>query len=344
LKKLLIVIAGIFLVACIQAQTLTGVWKGKINGSNAEAKLVQKGDSITGTSYYTGNFGNYKRYSLKGYFDANTNEVVWWDDVLLEEKKGKLIIAGSGETNNGILSRADFNCPGEDEMFLDGSSNNKNFDKPIQGELHLKKVNRSTYEDDWNWIIENYTMGGNNPQLIDSIAQQQTLVIAPVKNIETTAPQPIASNPSTIEIQNENKPAIAEVKPATAPAPVLNNTNLQKFNNRKKILNTVIPLTGNSIELNFYDNAQIDGDSIALFLNNKLIFEHVRLTGEPFMVKLDADDLQQDNELVMVAENLGSIPPNTSYMLAKVGGKRYEVFLSSGENSSATIRFVKKNE
>jgi len=43
----------------------------------------------------------------------------------------------------------------------------------------------------------------------------------------------------------------------------------------------------------------------------------------------------------MVAENLGSIPPNTSLMIAWCNGQRYEARLESTENTSAMIRFVK---
>jgi hypothetical protein len=42
-----------------------------------------------------------------------------------------------------------------------------------------------------------------------------------------------------------------------------------------------------------------------------------------------------------VAENLGAIPPNTSYMVALVEGKRYDAFLASTEGSSAMIRLIK---
>jgi hypothetical protein len=45
----------------------------------------------------------------------------------------------------------------------------------------------------------------------------------------------------------------------------------------------------------------------------------------------------------MVAENLGAIPPNTSYMVALVGEKRYDAQLASTENSSAMIKLVKRN-
>ena len=81
----------------------------------------------------------------------------------------------------------------------------------------------------------------------------------------------------------------------------------------------------------------------SLFLNNKLIFQHIRLTGAAYTIKLPVSELNETNELVMVAENLGSIPPNTSYMLAIVDNKRYEAMLKSTEESSAVIRLTKRS-
>jgi hypothetical protein len=46
----------------------------------------------------------------------------------------------------------------------------------------------------------------------------------------------------------------------------------------------------------------------------------------------------------MVAENLGAIPPNTAYMVALVGDKRYEVNLSSTEETSGMIRLRKDKQ
>ena len=102
-----------------------------------------------------------------------------------------------------------------------------------------------------------------------------------------------------------------------------------------------IPVKGDSIELRFYDNAEIDGDSISLFLNDKLIFEHIRLLGSAYRIKIAVNDLKDNNDLIMVAENLGSIPPNTSYMVAIVGDQRYDARLESTEGSSALIRLKK---
>ncbi|MGZ8554638.1 MAG: hypothetical protein ACXWV8_14600 [Chitinophagaceae bacterium] len=43
------------------------------------------------------------------------------------------------------------------------------------------------------------------------------------------------------------------------------------------------------------------------------------------------------HELVMVAENLGSIPPNTSVMIITAGSKRYQAFLSCTEQKNAKV-------
>jgi hypothetical protein len=43
----------------------------------------------------------------------------------------------------------------------------------------------------------------------------------------------------------------------------------------------------------------------------------------------------------MVAENLGTIPPNTSYMVAIVNEQRFDAYLASTEGESAMIRLIK---
>src|SRR5688572_19699858 len=90
---LLLVISGFY----TQAQTITGVWKGKINRQKVELKIIQNGDSLTGTAYYFESANNYRRYSIKGYFDQHTNSAIWWDDRLIEERMGRLSISSPGK-------------------------------------------------------------------------------------------------------------------------------------------------------------------------------------------------------------------------------------------------------
>jgi hypothetical protein len=336
----------LFAFSSSDAQMITGVWQGKINKQKVEVKIIQNGDSLEGTSYYYESSTNYRRYSIKGYFDPNTNAAVWWDDYLLEEKSGRFSIMTPGKVP--LLSRADFNCPGDGRMMLDGKTAKKEDDSQPRGDVHLNKVPDPVFEDDWDFVIDNYLTGGNDPYIIDSIA---SLSHAPTTIEEETnrpeeKPVVVAKQPEEKRVEITPQKTIIqkeEILIAQKPASVNPPTIQEKFVQRRKKFITEIPVSGDSIELRFYDNAEIDGDSISLFLNEKLIFQHIRLTGNAYIIKMAVSDLHVSNELTMVAENLGAIPPNTSFMVALVADKRYEARLESTEGSSAMIRFVKVN-
>jgi hypothetical protein len=328
-----------------QAQMVTGVWHGKIDKQKVEVKMVQNGDSLEGTAYYFESASRYRRYSIKGYLDESDNSVVWWDDQLLEDKTKGLNLFSRNKQNS---SRADFNCPGGGVMMLDGKMySDANQEKP-DGDVHLSKVDKASFKDEWDDVIENYTAGGNDPDVIDSVSQVAKKPVVSERSAETVNDEkPKTTSNPTIKNEEPVKKEIISVPVAKQENKMETNitppTIEQKFTSREKVFTKEIPINGDSIELDFYDNAEVDGDSISLFLNGKLIFEHIRLTDRAYRVKLPSSDLQKDNELIMVAENLGAIPPNTSYMVALVGDKRYDAQLASTENSSAMIRLVKKS-
>ncbi|MDP4263281.1 MAG: hypothetical protein Q8941_12205 [Bacteroidota bacterium] len=338
-KAALIVI--FFLPQVLNAQMITGVWKGKINRQKVELKIIQKGDSLTGTSYYYESASAFRRYSIKGYFDAESNEAVWWDDQLIEERSGKFNTLTPGKIP--LLSRADFNCPGSGKMMLDGKAG-KVYDEDPKEDLHLNKTDQGIFNDEWNFVIDNYLTGANDPDIIDSVAALRPVALQPSTGIIGYPEKPKATAINDKNSSQPEHPPGTIKMPASVQQPVKQQTNEEKFNSRKKVFITEIPVTGDSIELRFYDNAEIDGDSIALFLNDKMIFEHIRLLGSPYTIKLAVSELKETNELTMVAENLGSIPPNTSYMVVLVGDKRYGTQLESTEGSSAMVRFVKKSK
>lgn len=323
-----------------QAQTITGAWKGKIGSAHTELKLIKKGDSLLGTSYYYTSRSNYIRYAVKGYFDPNNNSVVWWDDAMLEDRLTGKILGGDKEA---LLSVADFNCPGEKTMRLDGESTKRDNKNKQTGIVALQKIPSSGFRDEWDFVLENYIYGANDPEIIDSIARLHGVPDEVTEERETelasTNVQSVPENDPSIAVTAP--PIVEKKKPAPVPVPAT-ATAQQKYSSREKKLATVIPITGDSIELRFYDNAVVDGDSIAVFLNDKMVFEHVRLNNKPYSLKLSVNDLSEDNEMVMVAENLGTIPPNTSLMVCIIDGKRYEARLESTENSSALIRFIKQ--
>ncbi|CAN5724423.1 hypothetical protein BH11BAC4_BH11BAC4_23150 [soil metagenome] len=89
--------------------------------------------------------------------------------------------------------------------------------------------------------------------------------------------------------------------------------------------------------IELYDNGQIDGDTVSIYHNNELVISHAGLSEKAisFKIKVDAD--HPHHELIMVADNLGSIPPNTSLMVITANKKRYEIFISSSEQKNAKL-------
>lgn len=99
-----------------------------------------------------------------------------------------------------------------------------------------------------------------------------------------------------------------------------------------------------TIRLDFYDNAQVDGDSITVLVDKQVVLTHQRLSAKPITTYLRIDLNNTFHEVEMVAENLGSIPPNTAILIITAGKKRYLLNLSSGESKSAMVRFVYDGE
>ncbi|HTL09465.1 MAG TPA: hypothetical protein VL307_14440 [Chitinophagaceae bacterium] len=106
---------------------------------------------------------------------------------------------------------------------------------------------------------------------------------------------------------------------------------------RSKELVKTISIPSNEIKLDFYDNAEIDNDTITVLLNGKLLLFHKMLTARPQTISLNAFP-NTDYEVVMYADNLGSIPPNTALLVITAGVKKYEVRLASSTEKSATVR------
>jgi len=112
---------------------------------------------------------------------------------------------------------------------------------------------------------------------------------------------------------------------------------------RKNELVKEIFVDTGTIKLDFYDNGQIDGDTISVYLNNSVIVSRKLLTIKPVTVSIKIDLLKKIQEVIMVGENLGTIPPNTALMIINAGDKRYQLYLTSDEKKNALVRFIYQN-
>lgn len=117
----------------------------------------------------------------------------------------------------------------------------------------------------------------------------------------------------------------------------------KKFEVRRNDVVKTIQIIEPKFQLEFYDNGEIDGDSISVFYNGKLILSNQRLSDKPVSLTLPIDKNSRENIVTMYADNLGTIPPNTAVMIVRDGNRTYEVRLESDLKKSASVIFVPKD-
>lgn len=108
---------------------------------------------------------------------------------------------------------------------------------------------------------------------------------------------------------------------------------------RKNELTKTLLVENEDIEIRLYDNGEIDGDTVSIYLDGKLILANKGLSEKAITYKLKLNESDPEHTLIMVAENLGRIPPNTSLMIVQDGDKRYQVGITSTEQKNAMVRF-----
>ena len=138
-----------------------------------------------------------------------------------------------------------------------------------------------------------------------------------------------------MDLGDSTKRSTPEIsKPTTKPV-VITPSVLKTREN--KLAQSII-VSDPDVIVKLYDNGEIDDDTISIYLNKRLVLSNKRLSAAPIKLNFSMQD-EEDQELTMVAENLGRIPPNTSLMIVEAGDQRFEVRITSSEQKNAVVRF-----
>lgn len=171
------------------------------------------------------------------------------------------------------------------------------------------------------------------PPSIDSKPVQE----APKPNLSRPDQKmPVTINPEKKSIP-KNLQETPDLKPRQTP-----DKSKDKYNKRNYEVIKTIEVTGALIKVDIYDNGQIDGDTVSIFLNEKLLVPPKMLTANPISLSINLSEEDDTYDLIMFAESLGSIPPNTAFMIITTSTSRYEINISSTEQTSGAIRFKVK--
>lgn len=162
-----------------------------------------------------------------------------------------------------------------------------------------------------------------------------------------TKPEPIKKPTVDAIVKAPAKEKVEVVTPKISTATTINipkpvGVAAEKLENRTKNILKSIEVTLPKIEVSLYDNGEVDGDVITVIYNNKIVVDKQTLSTKPIVLNLTVDANFDANELVMFAENQGTIPPNTALMVVTSGDQRYEVRISSDDKKSGTVRFSLK--
>jgi hypothetical protein len=127
-------------------------------------------------------------------------------------------------------------------------------------------------------------------------------------------------------------PNIAQVPAETNP-PKAESFNLQ-----------IIRVYADSLSLFFYDNGEIDNDTITIFVNGIVAASNVRLDKEPYELKLGFLPNEKSKDVTIAANNLGTIPPNTAYLKVMAGDQVFRLYLFSTKKINAVVRIINSKE
>ncbi|HEY0732267.1 MAG TPA: hypothetical protein VGD33_07605 [Chitinophagaceae bacterium] len=119
--------------------------------------------------------------------------------------------------------------------------------------------------------------------------------------------------------------------------------NFSAYENRINKEVKSLEVMSDSLVLSFYDNGVVDGDMISVYLNGENIINNTKLTAVAMKKTVYLKDINKETiQLNLVAENLGSLPPNTGLLVVQDGDIRYQVHFSADLQTNATIVFKKK--
>ncbi len=108
---------------------------------------------------------------------------------------------------------------------------------------------------------------------------------------------------------------------------------------RTSVLLGTYHITSPDILIELFDNGEIDGDRVSVYHNNEIIVSNQVLGLKAITLNIHADTTNREHEFVMVAENLGTIPPNSALMRVTVGKQIYKLTVNTDMKTNARIVF-----
>jgi hypothetical protein len=190
------------------------------------------------------------------------------------------------------------------------------------------------------------------PPVVNKVPEK--IVTAPVKT-ETAAAKPVIQKPAEPVVAKVTPPVVTKTpekvteavvtKPAVVKKPDVIDPLAATDAGKRKVENIqAIYFKSDSLQLILYDNGEVDGDTVSVIMNGTVIMPRVGLSTNAVKKTIDTRDAGDSIQLVMYAESLGSLPPNTGLLIVYDGKDRYEIRFSGDMQKSSGIVFRRRKE
>ena len=334
------------------AQNMTGIWKGHFvqksfgyfeDRYRFEIQVEQlANNALNGVTYSYKTTVFYGKADVKGIYTKKTNNIVLNETKLLDVK--------IGDQSQPCLMTCylEFNKMGTLQT-LTGTYTSRNLKDGSDcgsGKVYLEKTTETDfYKEDFLLKYDKKKM----PSTVNKVAPKPPVVKADPKTNSLKGVKPGAED-NIVKQQNRNEPSLGSIAPPKKEiviAPPVEKVLPPKpeiLKKRKNELVQTITTSEKQFKIELYDNGEIDGDTVSIYHNNRLIVNRKMLAHKPITFNINADEDGTHHEFVMIAENLGSIPPNTALMVITAGAKRYELFITSTEQKNAVVVIEYKPE
>jgi hypothetical protein len=165
--------------------------------------------------------------------------------------------------------------------------------------------------------------------------KQQPIIHKPIPAPQTKTVSPLKKNNTVFETKQGSTKKINLQK--------INTLNIpERIQTRENLVIKEIGIAAGEVTIELYDNGIIDGDTVSIYHNNELVVSRAGLSEKAIRFHITLAAQNPHHEITMVADNLGSIPPNTSLMIVTANNLRKEIFISSTEQKNAKIVFKLK--
>jgi hypothetical protein len=157
------------------------------------------------------------------------------------------------------------------------------------------------------------------------------------KNIQATVNSTIETDTDEVVVENEAAPTSTTSQNSIRNQPI--NLPWVLVGRENKLVKKIIT-NSKMVSIDLFDNGTIDNDTIIVFDNKKLLVNKKRLSYKAIHLEFNFTENSREHEVIIVAHNMGTVPPNTALLLLKDGKNRQEYFITSTNKINAKILIV----